>query len=106
MDIRSSRTGNLKITALNPTILILKICVCLHLMCFVGIMQRFRIRGQPLMIGGGGNREKKFRGPSPGKKDLEGLPKKNWRGNREEKINSFSIFPAPPIINGRPLRIS
>ncbi len=80
--------------------------------------QSLPVRGRPLMIWGGAEEieKKHFRGPSPGKKNLEGLPpgklykglpqgKKIWRGYHEEKINSFSNFPpgSPQIINGRTL---
>ncbi len=57
-----------------------------------------QLKGWPLMIwGAGGNPEKKFGGPSPGKKNYtEGFP---WK-----KINSFRKFtPLPQTINGRPL---
>ncbi len=85
------------------------------------------LRGRPLMIWGWGwrkSREKKFGGASPGKNKFQKAfrrpehfarptsgtqvclhheKKINSKAIPAEKINSFSIFPPPLIINGRPL---
>ncbi len=66
-------------------------------------------------LGGGENREKKFEGPSPGKKSQKPSFRKNfkrppWRKENFKDVtarkNKFvsDIFYAPQIINGLPLR--
>ena len=55
------------------------------------------LRARPLMIGGGKNREEKFEGSSPGKKNSRGLPEKNnFKKAQRGKKNRVRYFLRPP----------
>ena len=87
----SNRVGKKTVIILPP-----------HLrVCYQSTIRRQKTQGTTINAWGGGNREQKLKGPSPGKKNQKGFPQEQkigqkWRGYRQEKMKQLDVDVSPP----------